>query len=135
MNSELLLKYNIDGNLDSDSDSDSNDNLEMPIILKCANCYRRKLQNISPNYELILQPVLSNAIKGDRPFTFLSRIRSHNQIEYQLCHQCYIHLTYPDNGEALESKNIWPSIYWHLLQSQEIYEKYSPEFIWKLFPK
>ena len=39
LNSELLLKYNIDGNLDSDSDSDSNDNLETLIILKCTNCH------------------------------------------------------------------------------------------------
>ena len=100
LNLELLLKYNIDVNFDLDSDSQSD-----VTILKCNNYHWRKLQNISPNYELILQPVLSNIIKRDRPFTFLSGTRSHNPIEYQLYHQCYIYLIYPDNEVALESKN------------------------------
>ena len=132
INSELLSKYNIDDNLDS---SDSDNDLGASIILKCANCHRRNLQNISPNYELNLQPVLSNTIKGDRPFAFVSGTRSGNPIEYQLCRQCSIHLTDPDNGIALESKNMWPGVFWYLLQSQEIYENYTPQFIWTLFPK
>ena len=75
INSELLSKYNIDDNLDS---SDSDNDLGASIILKCANCHRRNLQNISPNYELNLQPVLSNTIKGDRPFAFVSGTRTRN---------------------------------------------------------
>lgn len=125
--SELCLKYNISENFDSEEDSE--DDSEESIILKCTNCNRRNIKNCSPIYELHLQSVSINDIKGDRPFTYLSGTRSASPIEYQLFHQCSIHLTNVDNKKATDSKYTWPDIYWHLIQSKQLHERYNHRFI------
>ena len=105
------------------------------VILKCANCNRRVIENCESFYKINLRPIQSNTIKQHSRFRFVRSTRGNTEpIEYQLCEQCEQHLTDSDTDVAKQPRNMWPAFMWNILQSSQIHATYECEFIWKFIP-
>jgi hypothetical protein len=104
------------------------------VIVKCANCNRRPIENCASDYKLNLREVSSSVIIGRRNFAFLNRTQSSDPIDYLICEQCSLHLTEKDADKGNASKVIWPGFHWSILRSAEIHKKYNSSFIWRIVP-
>ncbi len=76
------------------------------IIVKCANCNRRPIENSTSDYELNLHEDSSSMIIGRRNFAFLKGTRSSDPIDHLICEQCTLHLTEKDADKGNEPKVI-----------------------------
>ena len=104
-------------------------------IPKCSNCNRRSIVGSTQDYQLNLCTVNSNSVIGRRSYVFIQSTRqADNPIEYELCRQCFTHLTDDDTKIANEPSAIWPAFYWYILSSNCVHDSYSASYIWKFVP-
>ena len=83
---------------------------------------------------MIICTVSSALIISRRPFAFIRGSRSSDTIDYLLCNQCEVHLSYEDTDKANGPQFIWPAFYWSIMHCKDIHNHYSYEFIWKIVP-
>ena len=109
--------------------------LNLPdIIIKCADCNSRPIQNCTSNHQMKLCTVNSVLIISRRSFVPIKWYRSSDPVNFLLCNHCEVQLSDKDTNKAYGPQFIWSYLYWNIIRYKDIRNHYSYKFIWKIVP-
>ena len=145
-NTNTNTTNNNDDDIDNNSNidhTDNNNNINVNLnnninnnITKCQNCNRTQSEHLLNHYECLYElkfhRVNSDEIENHRSFKHI-QIPRNRIIQFDLCRECFNHLTLANKKEAKNPDNTWPGFIWSFLKDRDFHRHYGT-FIWKFIP-